>query len=511
MAHLDMGSNMAITLVPLRQLIAWVAATVLLTAHTPTHVLAADYDTVIANGRVMDPDTGLDAVRNVGITAGRIAAISLGQLTGRRTIDAQGLVVAPGFIDLHSHAMDPLSNVYQAHDGVTTALELELGVYPVGKWYESLAEKMVINYGATVSHMVARAAPVVGIELLQQSLDPIGVGLVKLETVQKHSLTPLTPAQNQEMAMALQRGIDQGALGIGVGISYVAGADRLEIYRAFEVAARNDLTIFVHPRTSSPLTPNGIDSLQELLSDSAATGAHLHFVHVGSSGQRQAPLMIEMIDAAHKRGMTVTTEVYPYQAGMAVYDSPMLQGDWQERMGISYGDIESVKTHQRLTEESFNRGRTETPDEPIVVFMIPQSTVDFAVAHDSVMIASDAVDVGRHPRTAGTFSRVLGHYVRERHALSLMQALAKMTIMPAKLLESSVPQMRLKGRLAVGADADVTVFNPDTILDVATFEKPAQFSQGIMHVLVGGVAVVDNGHTVDNVFPGQPVRRPSTH
>ena len=506
-----MGYDMAIALVPLRQFTAIIAAATLLTAFSLPQASAASYDTVIANGRVMDPDTGLDAVRNLGIADGRIAAISSKRLTGRRTIDAHGLVVAPGFIDLHSHAMDPLSNVYQAHDGVTTALELELGVYPVGKWYESMAGKMVINYGATVSHMVARAAPVVGLELLQQSLDPIGTGLIKLETVQKHAATALTPAQNQEMALALQRGIDQGALGIGVGISYVPGADRLEIYRAFEVAARNGLTIFVHSRTSSLLTPNGVDSLQELLADSAATGAHLHFVHVGSSGQRQASLMIEMIDGARKHGLPVTTEVYPYQAGMAVYNSPMLQDDWKERMGISYGDIESVKTHQRLTEESFNRGRAETPDEPIVVFMIPQSTVDFAVAHDSVMIASDAVDVGRHPRTAGTFSRVLGLYVRERHALSLMQALAKMTIMPARLLEPSVPQMRHKGRIAVGADADITVFNPDTILDVATFEKPAEFSQGVMHVLVGGVAVVDNGRTVDNVFPGQPVRRPVTH
>jgi hypothetical protein len=146
-----MGFDMAIALVPLRQFTAIIAAATLLTAFSLPQASAASYDTVIANGRVMDPDTGLDAVRNLGIADGRIAAISSKRLTGRRTIDAHGLVVAPGFIDLHSHAMDPLSNVYQAHDGVTTALELELGVYPVGKWYESMAGKMVINYGATVS------------------------------------------------------------------------------------------------------------------------------------------------------------------------------------------------------------------------------------------------------------------------------------------------------------------------------------------------------------------------
>jgi len=488
-----------------------VATAALLAALAPPQASAASYDTVIVNGRVMDPGTGLDAVRNVGISNGRIAAISSKRLTGRRTIDAHGLVVAPGFIDLHSHAMDPLANVYQAHDGVTTSLELEIGVYPIGKWYEALAGKMVINYGATVSHMVARAAPVIGIELLQQSLDPIGAGLVKLETALKIGTMTLAPAQNQEMALALQRGIDQGALGIGVHLSSSSGADKLEIYRAFEVAARSGLTIFVHSRAASTMTPDGIVALQELLANSAATGARLHVVHIGSSGQRLAPLMIEMIDAARKHGLPVTTEVYPYRAAMADFGSPVFRGDWQELMGISYGDIESVKTHQRLTEESFNRGRAETPDEPVVAYVTSQSTVDYAVAHESVIIASDAVDVGRHPRTAGTFSRVLGQHVRERHALSLMQALAKMTIMPARVLEPSVPQMRHKGRIAVGADADIAIFNPDTILDVATFEKPAEFSQGVMHVLVGGVAVIDNGRTVDNVFPGQPVRRPVTH
>jgi hypothetical protein len=472
---------------------------------------AQTYDTVIADGRVMDPESGLDGVRQIGINNGRVAAISATRLNGRRTINARGLVVAPGFIDLHSHAMDPQANAYQAHDGVTTAMELELGVYPVGKWYDELAGKMLINYGATVSHMVARGAPIVGAELLEQSTDPVAAGLVSLETARRISTTTLTPAQDQIMAAALQRGIDQGALGIGMGISYVAGADKLEIYRGFEVAARNGLTMFVHGRSAGLVPPDGIDALQELLADAVATGASLHVCHIGSSGQRQAPLLIEMIDAAHGRGLDVTTEVYPYAAGMAVYGSPLLGSDWRERYGISYGDIESVKTHQRLTKETFERGRAETPEEPIVVFMIPQETVDYAVVHASVMIASDAVDVGRHPRTAGTFSRVLGRYVRERGALSLMDALAKMTILPARRLEKSVPQMKLKGRIAVGADADITVFDPATVLDVATYDQPAQYSQGIVHVLVGGVAIIDEGRTVANIAPGRPVRRQIAH
>ncbi len=479
------------------------AATLAVSAAQPA---APVIDTVLLNGRVMDPESGLDSVRNIGIAGGKIVAISEAPLVGRRSIDARGLVIAPGFIDLHSHA-DAQSNVYQAHDGVTTALELELGVYPVAKWYGELQGKRLINFGATVSHTVAHAAPILGFEVLEKSTDPFAAGLVDRETAEKLATTTLTPEQNQVMATALQRGIEEGALGIGMGIQYLAGVDKTEIYRAFEVAGRNQMTVFAHQRSAGLLPPDSIDSLQELLADAAATGAGLHVCHVGSSGMKQAPMMIEMIDAAHARGLDVTTEVYPYAAGMAVYGSPLLSGNWRARFGIDYGNLESVKTHERLTAQTFERGRAETPEEPIVVFMIPTETVDFAVAHPSVIIASDAVDVGRHPRTAGTFSRVLGLYVRERQALTLMQALAKMTIMPARRLEKSVPQMALKGRIKIGADADITIFDPQKVLDVATFEKPAQFSQGIMHVLVGGVAVVRDGRTVEKVFPGQAIRR----
>lgn len=130
-----------------------------------------------------------------------------------------------------------------------------------------------------------------------------------------------------------------------------------------------------------------------------------------------------------------------------------------------------------------------------------------AMATPFVMIASDGMPYapGAHPRSAGTFSRVLGVYVRENKTLTLMQALAKMTIMPAKRLEPIAPAMKNKGRLRIGADADVTVFDPDRVKDMATFEKGLSFSAGIDHVLVNGAAVVRDGATVPNAYPGRAI------
>jgi dihydroorotase len=366
---------------------------------------------------------------------------------------------------------------------------------------------MLINYGAAVSHTVARAAPLIGQERIEQSTDPYGEGLISFETVEKLAATTLTAEHNRLMVEALELGIEQGALGVGIAIQYIPAADRTEIYRVFQVAAASGLTVFAHQRSAGLIPPDSVESLQELLANAVASGAGLHVCHLGSSGLKQAPLMLEMIQAARSRGLDVTTEVYPYAAAMAVYGSPLLKGDWRERFGIDFSDLESIATHERLTEDSFERGRLETPDDPIVVFVIPKDTVDLAVAHPDVIVASDAVDVGRHPRTAGTFSRVLGHYVRDSRALTLMQALAKMTIMPAQRLEKAVPQMALKGRLKVGADADITVFDPHTIADRATFANPAARAVGVRHVLVGGVPVLLDGRLVDGVLPGKPVRR----
>lgn len=473
----------------------WVTALFLgALAAGPLSAQAAGFDLVLANGRVIDPESGLDAIRFVGITGGRIAAISSTPLTGRQVLDVRGHVVAPGFIDLHAHGQDPFSARLQAQDGVTTALEMEGGTGNVTRWYEERAGRALINFGATVSHGDARASVLTG-------TTPSGPAYLYGNA---------EPAEIDRIAAFVRAGLDEGALGIGFGIQYTPGATRGEIVRVFGVGAERAVTSFVHDRFASVKEPgSSVEAVQELIAAAAITGASVQMVHVGSSGLGQVPEILEMIEGARRHGIDISTEVYPYTAASTDIRAAIFDDGWRDRLGVDYGDIEWVPTGERLTAANWAEFRRK--GGPIIAHVIPEASVDHAVAHPLVMIASDGVPFvnGRaHPRGAGSFARVLGRYVRERGTLTLMEAIRKMTLMPARRLEAAVPQMRTKGRLRVGADADITVFNPETVIDRATFAEPAVSSAGIPFVIVGGTVVVRQGQVVEGAVPGQPIRRP---
>jgi N-acyl-D-aspartate/D-glutamate deacylase len=451
-------------------------------------VWAQQYDLVIANGRVMDPATGLDTVRNIGVRGDKIASISASPLRGKEVVDAKGLVVSPGFIDLHSHGQTPENYRFKARDGVTTALEMEVGVSPVPAWYAEREGHALINFGATVGHIPARMA------VLHDS----GTFLPR-----DKAMGPANAAQRREVLDLLNRGIDAGALGIGMGIAYVTEATREEIYEVFRLAAQRKQTIFVHMRNSGPVEPGVIDSLQEVLADAAGSGASLHIVHITSTGLRETGLCLEMIAGARQRGVDVTTEAYPYTAGMTDISSAIFAEGWQQRTGgITYSDLQWALTGERLTAESFARFRTL--GGMVAIHSIPEEVVRTAMSNPLVMIASDGImQEGKgHPRAAGTYARVLGRYVREQQVMSLMAALRKMTVMPADRLG-----LKAKGRLAVGADADITVFDPARVTDRATFEQPAQYSEGIPYVVVGGVVVVRDSRLDESRLPGRGLHR----
>jgi dihydroorotase len=480
------------------------------------NLVAADYDVVISNGRVMNPASGLDSVRNVGVRDGRIATLSREPISGDIEVDATGLVVAPGFIDLHAHGQREFEATLQARDGVTTQLDMELGAYPVDAWYEDRAKAAPINYGATVSHILSRQATMVDLAALglteKDLVGGINAPAFKIVSTQRTWMEDAaSDEQIEEIKQRVQQGIDQGSLGIGYGINYTAGATREEIIRLFELSRKNGVTNFVHSRFMSEHNLGGsVDAVQELLANAAITSASLHIVHIGSSGGSQVRLLLEMIDGARDNGMDVTTEVYPYTAWSTFIGAAIFDGDFTTALGLGYGDIELPENGERLNEERFHQLRREMPSTIIVGHGMQETNVTAAVAHPGVMIASDGMfyNEGRaHPRGAGTYARVLGHYVREKNALSLMDALGKMSYLPARRLENVVPQMKTKGRISEGADADIVVFDPATVIDRATFNDPAQPSKGIEHVLVNGAFVVKDGELRKGVYPGKAVRR----
>jgi N-acyl-D-aspartate/D-glutamate deacylase len=464
-------------------------------------IAAADesYDFVIANGRIMDPESGLDAVRNVGISGGKIEAISSSGLQGKVVFDAKGLVVAPGFIDLHEHGQEERNYEFQAHDGVTTSLELEAGTDDVDKWYAAREGKSLINYGVSIGHIPVRMKVMGG----PGGFLPTG----------EAAHQPATPEQLAKLEEEMDKGFRQGALAEGMGINYTPGATHWEIVQMFKIAAKYGASVHVHLRYGSIKEPNtGLAALEEVLAAAAATGAPLHVVHITSMGLKYTPELIAVVEGAQRHGLDVTTECYPYTAGSTALQSAIFDPGWQENMGITYKDIQWAATGERLTAETFDKYRKE--GGIAVIHSIPEEAALTAVSNPIVMIASDGMPITGakvHPRGQGTYSRVLGHYVREEKALDLMTALRKMTFMPAQRLEKRAPVFKDKGRIRVGADADITVFDPARVIDKATYEDPLQPSAGIVFVLVNGVPVIKNGQFVEGVRPGHAARAPITN
>ena len=457
--------------------------------------IQATYDLVILNGRVIDPESRTDAVRNLGIAKGTIKIITTNKLDGRATIDARGLVVSPGFIDLHQHGQDEENYRFKAMDGVTTALELEVGTGDVDAWYAQREGKSLINYGASAGHLAARMAAM---------REP-----VKFLPTGDAARRAATEAEIDEMKQRLEEGLRRGAIAVGFGIQYTPNASRWEILEMFRLAARYGASCHVHMRHAGVKEPaSSIQALEELIAAAAITGAPLHVVHIQSTGGPATPKLLQMIGEAKSRGLDVTTECYPYIAGMTDIKSAIFDEGWQEVFGIDYKDLQWAATRERLTKETFTEYRKT--GGMVAVFSMTEEIVTAALKSPLTMIASDGIlEKGKgHPRTAGTYSRVLGNYVREQRALTLMDALTKMALMPARRLESRVPSMKNKGRIRIGADADLTIFDPQQIADRSTFAEPAKYAEGIRFVLVNGVLVVKDGQLQSGVLPGLPIRAP---
>ena len=451
-----------------------------------------NYDIVISGGRIIDPDSGMDSVGNVAISDGKIAEISLSELSAEETINAEGNVVCPGFIDLHCHPQDTEIFEVQAKDGVTTTLELEVGTGDISEFYSRWKGNAAVNYGASIGHLPVR----------MKVMDDPGTFLPSGDAGRREA----TDREIQEMKTLIRKGLDLGALAVGFGLDYTRGASRWEVIEMFKVAAEYGASCHVHLRGKGHKEPsNSIEALEEVLAVAAVTGAPLHVVHLNSTGMRAVPQLLEMISGARERGLDVTTECYPYTAGMTKIESALFDEGWQDHYGIDYEQLMRPDTGEYLNSNSFAKYREE--GGWVIAFSTPEVSMSAAVQSPLTMIATDSIiENGKgHPRTAGSYTKVLGDYVRNKGELELSEAISKMTIMPARRLENRSPSFLKKGRVKVGADADLAVFNPDTVIDQSTYTDPTKAPIGMNHVIVNGIPVVANGQLEPGAYPGKGI------
>ncbi|WP_338426647.1 amidohydrolase family protein [Sphingopyxis kveilinensis] len=471
---------------------------------------AATFDVAINNGRVIDPETRLDAIRSIGIRDGRIVTISRRPLAAKRQIDASGLVVAPGFIDVHSHAMTIPSAWMQAHDGVTTALELEIGAWPVGASYERMAAAgWPINYGFSVSWFGARQS------LLGSRADSI-----------------VPEAESRRVVDLVAEGLAEGGIGVGFPLGHHPDTNRSEYLEISRIAARWDAPTFTHLRTKNTHEPRGvIEGATELIGVAAATGARMHLCHVNSSALRETPRILAMIAGAQARGLHVTTEAYPWGAGSTRISTPFLDPDNLPLLDLEPGDIAIVATGERVRDRAeLERLRKAAPSTLVAIHYLDERDetqrgfIEQAIRFPGSLIVSDAIPyiVGNepltaprwplpdeamaHPRIAASFTKVIADYVLDRRTLPLGDMIERATLLPARLLEPSVPDMRRKGRIQPGADADIVAFDLASLAVHADFDHPARPSTGMKYVLVAGSLLIDGGEIRRDRRDGRPVR-----
>lgn len=464
------------------------------------------HDIVFTGARAIDPETGLDAIRNVAVDGDRIVAVTAARLDGRRMIDARGLVAAPGFIDLHSHATTREAATYQVRDGVTTRLELEIGTWPVADWYQAKRGRELLNYGTSVGHTAVRY-------YLQKGEGEAGLAALR-DPAEKFAAPeadrPIADTAYPRLASLLEQGLEEGAIGIGSGTQYAPGITHRELLDVTRVAARSKSCLFTHIRFGSLVEPDStLEAVQENIANAAITGACVHIAHINSMAMSEAPAMVALMRDARGRGVDISTETYPWGGSVDAVRSHFFDPGWEKRWGVGVGDLQSRRTGKRLTQADFDVLRAGSGDDGIIMHMNSEATIAALLADPTVIVASDGGRIegpNGHPRSAGTFARVLGHYVRETKALGLSEAIRKMTLAPAQRLQSFVPAMARKGRLQPGADADIVLFDPATVGTKATYGDAARPSEGFRYVMVNGVFVVDGGELVEGVSPGRPIQ-----
>jgi len=484
------------------------------------------FDVVLRGGRVIDPESGLDAVCDVAIAGDCVAAVGTGLPPGRHEADVVGQVVTAGFIDLHSHAHDLGSARLQVSDGVTTALELEAGVTPVAAAYAAAgAAGRPLNYGFAASWAMARMDVLAGVVLDGSA------GALFANLADPRWTGAASPAEVGRVLSLLEADIADGALGIGMLVGYAPGAAPGEYLRVAALASASGVPTFTHARDLIEFAPDGpVDGAEEIVRAAGETGAQMHYCHVNSTTLRHADRVLALVGQAQRAGAQVSTEAYPYGAGMTAIGAAFLAPERLAERGLTPRSLIYAPTGEEVSGAGRLRElRAADPGGLAIIRQLDESDPgDKAVllrylTFPGSVIASDAMPLTwigaapepdtwplpppafTHPRTAGTYARSIRTLSRDG-GMSLPEILAKCSLHPAMLLQERVPAMRRKGRITKGSDADIVVFDPETITDQATYSDSTRPSSGIRHVLVNGTFVVCDGHLNTNAQPGRPVR-----
>lgn len=486
---------------------------------------AREYDLVVNNGRVMDPETNYDAIANVGISDGLIVAITDKVITGTETIDATGLVVAPGFIDTHFHWTRPIGYKLALRDGVTTAMDLEAGVYGprMGDWYKMHAGRSQVNYGTASGHEFARsrvAQKVAEEDLLDAPYSVIksrGAGMAWAEKV-------LTLDEGNQMLALIDEGVRQGAVGVASTVGYFPGSTAREMFEVQRVGANYGRLTSVHLRHTPGTATTEVNGAQEILANALALGAPAVINHFNNPGWE---LVQELLVRMRAEGHNVWGEIYPYAAGATTINAAFIKPEtWVEKLGNAYEEtMQDPLTGEFYTAEKYRKVLAEAPATQVVLYKMDPSAIPNWCRLPGVVIASDALMMpgdwsgqpdwntpydeipNTHPRLAGTRGTCLR--IAREEEIPLMHILAASSYNAAKYLGATgLEAMKRRGRLQQGMVADITILNPATVRDNATYVKGTMPTTGIPYVIVNGKTVVKDSKVLKGVSPGQPIRFP---
>ncbi|WP_208983984.1 amidohydrolase family protein [Roseibium aggregatum] len=486
---------------------------------TVSAAFAQDYDLVINNGRVIDPETLFDDIANVGIKDGRIVAISQDALTGSETMDATGHIVAPGFIDTHFHFQMPVGYSLGLRDGLTSSMDFEMGCAGsyMAQWYEDRAGVTQANYGCAVSHEFARAMVIDGSDGDYMRDGPLAAYDTRVNT--GWSATRPTLEQGNAILEELDKGLQAGAPGVGSTVGYMrSGVSSREMFEVQKVAARYGRPTGAHTRYTLGNDTAENNGAQELVANALALGAPAIVLHFNNDGWQLAH---EMIIKLQEQGHNIWGEVYPYAAGSTTINAEFLVPEsWIDEFGRRYEDtmLDPV-TGEFYTLETYKETVASEPARPIVIFKQPKENEAKWLTLKGVTMASDAVGAmpydapwdypldqlgGTHPRTAGARGATI-RLGRENN-IPMMQLMSILSYNAAKHLGAiGLKSMQERGRIQTGMVADIVVFDPELFTDNSTYEQGSIPSTGMKAVIVNGQVTVRDDVLLP-VFAGQPIR-----